>query len=164
MQWKVLLSIGSASFIAGDVGYAYWFERHRQVKMYASLLRGEGPLPPDFVERKDTKKRLLDVMMSPISAYEIIVGNHGTGKTTLVREVARENTGIIYVSIQRIQDTSMYTSLIESFVTAVSWEEPRLLWSLVLLGKLISVPSKHNCISYVPKLMFHYWCSILTSP
>ena len=93
-------------------------------------------------------------MISPPSTYELIVGNHGTGKTSLIEEVARENTDT-YISIQRSVDTNMYTSLVESFAKAGSWEESRLSWSLVLLGKLINVPSKHNCISYVSTLMFH---------
>ena len=148
------MAIGSATFIAGDVGYVYWFERQRQLKMYTALLHREAPLLPDFVERKDAKEGVLSVMMSPTSSYEVIVGNHGTGKTTLVREVTRENTGIIYMPIQKFMNTDFHASLVKSIAAAVGWEEPRLPWSLVLPGKLISVPSKPNCISQFPILMF----------
>lgn len=110
-------------------------DTHIGTSVSAALLHGEAPLPPDFVERKDAKKMTFNIVVSPTSTYEVIVGNRGTGKTTLVQEVARENTGITYVLIERIEDTSVCTSLVESFATAISWEEPRLPWSLLHCAK-----------------------------
>jgi Cdc6-like AAA superfamily ATPase len=52
------------------------------------------------VQRPDVKAEIEKIISAPAGIYHIIVGNHGTGKTTIVEQIAREKSGVLYISIR----------------------------------------------------------------
>jgi GTPase SAR1 family protein len=60
----------------------------------------------------------------------MIVGNHGTGKTTLVRQVGHEHSGIVYVSVP--ENLAFETA----FQNALRWSPPVTSWWEVLLENI----------------------------
>jgi len=83
-----------------DDQYAYWHGKWQQHKYAALNKRTAAPSrPSDFVERPVVSSMLDKIITSDSGQYGIIVGNHGTGKSTLVERVASKTPGVIYVFI-----------------------------------------------------------------
>ena len=60
-----------------------------------------------LIYREDVIKELKRILkpISDYSYYHVIFGNHGTGKTTVVRQCAREvGKGVIYVDVPPVLD------------------------------------------------------------
>ena len=124
--------------IAGDVGYDHWRERQRQKKIYAAFQSTSAvPNPPDFVERPAISKMIHDRLTFNDTEYEVIVGNIGTGKSTIVEKVASTIPGAIYVYTTGEQNVA--TSLTDSFAAALNWEEKGLSWREMIVQ--IALPS-----------------------
>ena len=63
------------------------------------------------------------------STYDLIVGNYGTGKTTLVRHVGRECSGVIYVEVPALPE-----KLDRAFAMAINWSPSIKNWVEYIFG------------------------------
>ena len=123
----LLASLGgvTATVIAGDIGYAQWRENQRQRKIYAAFQPTAVPIPPNFVERPVISEMIRD-RLTKRTRYEVIVGNSGTGKSTIVKKVASTIPGAIY--IHPAMGGNVAATLADAFAAALNWEEQGLSW------------------------------------
>jgi hypothetical protein len=149
----VNLPLLGLTLLASDVAYAYWHESGRDNRIDA-VMEETDPIPadPDIVDRPDAEKMVELVIKSPPTKYDIIVGNHGTGKSTLVYRLARRLPGVIYVAVpsaeSRTESRTGSTDVRSRFVRAL---EAALdlghtyTWSRVIFSKVITTlePGKH---------------------
>lgn len=52
-----------------------------------------------------------EAILSFLTTYDVIVGNYGTGKSTLVEEVASETLGVIYIMILANPPSDLYSAI-----------------------------------------------------
>ena len=117
--------VGPVVLLLADYQYTYWRGKWQQHKMYAALnKRTPAPDPPDFVERPAVSEALGRILTSDSGQYEVIVGNHGTGKSTLVERVANKTPGVIYVFVGGDGDVTF--NVTSALIEALHWEEPPL--------------------------------------
>ncbi|RPA89362.1 hypothetical protein L873DRAFT_1822965 [Choiromyces venosus 120613-1] len=79
--------------------------------------------------------RAIESILKPQSnyaRYNIIVGNHGTGKTTFVRHVGHQLDGIFYVNISPNSVTDK--TFVEEFAKAFHWTPTTHFWRDMLLS------------------------------
>jgi len=92
-----------------------------------------------FIKRPDAERLFEDVIKSPRSTYSVIVGSHGTGKSTLARKVARKTQGMIYVNVPADQISDSVLEVVDSLDSALqkvlNWHKPIHEWFPVLLSK-----------------------------
>ena len=121
-------------FLLGGVYYAYYANRIREKNIRSAFDKGAVPTVEEstFVERKKVSQDIESIIQprKGYSNYDLIVGNHGTGKTTLVRKVGHEHHGIIYVDVPENLSFDM------AFKKALRWSPPITSWSDVLLKKI----------------------------
>ena len=107
----------------------------------------EGPHPDsdsddeEIVGRPDAEKLFEDVVKSRPSAYSVIVGNRGTGKSTLAANVARKTPGVLYVNVQPVRNRgdskeSRVDVLDSALRAALDWREPATPWFFAPLLQL----------------------------
>ena len=102
-----------------DIMIASYCNTLREGSLRGAFRKGAVPSPEGFVvERKELAAEVERILQPPegYAKYHLIVGDHGTGKTTLVRQVAHERSGIIYVSIPK--NVSLFG---EEFAHAINW-------------------------------------------
>ena len=89
-----------------------------------------------FVERPGISKTIASVLQPPsgYNSYDMIIGYHGTGKTTLVRHLGHQHPGIIYVDIA--PGATSEERFAESFGQAIQWSTPRRHWIAAILDKI----------------------------
>jgi ABC-type cobalamin/Fe3+-siderophores transport system ATPase subunit len=66
------------------------------------LEKMENPEPfemKEFFPRPDVQQRIDALLKRHNGQYDVIVGPRGTGKTTVVRKMAAETSGVVYVYI-----------------------------------------------------------------
>lgn len=89
----------------GDVAFAYRCERKCLRELESAINQGavsvEGINQQEFVERPEITLAIEKVLCPAMwyHGYDLIIGNHGTGKTSLVRNIGHCLSGIIYVDI-----------------------------------------------------------------
>ncbi|CUS11267.1 unnamed protein product [Tuber aestivum] len=107
----ILLSNSGASLIGLTLGtgsnliYASYVNCKREQGLQSALALGSVPDVEGgrvLAERKEIKEALTTLLQpaSDHSQYGMVIGSQGTGKTTLVRQVAHNHAGILYVNIQ----------------------------------------------------------------
>lgn len=94
------LFIGSV----GNVGYTLYSNWDRERKLRSALSAGAVPeikTKVSLVERVGPTEAIKSILKpkTDYAQYNMIVGNHATGKTTLVRLVGHQLDGILYVNI-----------------------------------------------------------------
>ena len=62
----------------------------------------------EFIDRPDARKLFEKVVSSPPSEYGVSFGAHGTGKSTLAREVACKTQDAIYVIVPPVTGNSSF--------------------------------------------------------
>jgi len=130
--------VGTATAFAGDIGYAQWREKQRQRKIYAAFQPTAIRSPPNFVERPAISKVIRD-KLTQHTRYEVIVGNHGTGKSTIVKMIASTIPGAIYVyTAVPARGDNVAATLADALAAALNWEERGLSWREAYLSS-----SKH---------------------
>ncbi|KAG0633806.1 P-loop containing nucleoside triphosphate hydrolase protein [Tuber brumale] len=101
------MGLGLATIFAGFVGnvvYMQYSNLVREKRLHSALAMGAVPdveSTEELVERPGAT-RAIEYILKPqrnYAYYDMIVGNHGTGKTTMVRHVAHQLDGILYVDI-----------------------------------------------------------------
>ena len=100
-----------------------------------------------FIKRPDAEKLFDGFVQPPITLYNVIVGSHGTGKSTLARKVACKTLGMIYVNIPPTVKTVAGESSVEKNIDSAFREALRLSWTIPKwLPELLSRPSKRVLI------------------
>ncbi|CUS11263.1 unnamed protein product [Tuber aestivum] len=99
--WVMALILATGS----DMIYTYLMNRKRESSLESSLALGSVPDIEDasVLAPRTSLKASISSLLQPAfdhGQYGMIIGNHGTGKTTLVRGVAHQHAGILYVDIQ----------------------------------------------------------------
>jgi predicted ATPase len=117
---------GSAAvFFATGIGNAYLCENQRQKNLHSAFLPTEVPSPANFV----ACPAVLEMAQKRLTAgtqHEVIVGNHGTGKPTMVSKVAGTTPGVIYVYATGGNNIS--TTLNTASQNALNWEDHQPSW------------------------------------
>jgi ABC-type molybdenum transport system ATPase subunit/photorepair protein PhrA len=112
-------------FFGCDFWGTYKRKQARDKVLHSALDKGTVPAPvieKGHVERKEVSKEIESILCPPedYDSYNLIVGSEGTGKSTLVRLVGHEHSGIIYV--QTYADwISRFT---DDFAEALRWSPP----------------------------------------
>jgi len=88
-----------------DALYASYIERRRIPRVVSALKRGSADIKvvdedPYFSRPKEEAEVTPLVKASRGGFYNLVTGEHGTGKTTLVRHVCRQvGSGVIYTRV-----------------------------------------------------------------
>ena len=110
------------------------------------------------------------VIKSPPSNYYLIVGNHGTGKSTLVYRLARRLPGVVYVTVPSAESRTGSADVRSRFVRALEAAfdlGPTYTWSRVILSKVITMfdPGRHAppfCFVHMLMYSVKRACQLLT--
>lgn len=133
---------------SADVAYSWWHEKHREKKISSAFQSKPIHDPPRFVERPAVSSMVREAFTSSPGEYNSIIGNHGTGKSTIVEKVASETPGVIYVNcINRAGNID--ATLAQALVHSLNWEAPHALWVNVLLGKTFTSTPQTLGWSYI---------------
>jgi len=100
-KWLGAVSVISGIGIAVMGIYEYKSNAGRERELANAFKKGSVPKPiiEDVIERKKLSKDIAQILQPPMgyNKYNLIVGYHGGGKTTLVRHVGHQYSGIIYI-------------------------------------------------------------------
>jgi len=128
-----------------DSGYAWYHNRKRGRCIDAVLersYRDSDSSNERFIDRPDAE-RLFERVVRSSSAYSVIVGSYGTGKSTLAREAARKSPGVIYVTIPSRMWISGSDGCLDSALrVAINWRESVTPWRTILLSKFVDMPDE----------------------
>lgn len=132
--------VAATSVFLLDRLYAY----HRERQLRNAFRKGAVPSPEGFVvERKElaaTVKRILDTSES-YRKYTWICGKQGTGKTTLIRQVGHEYSGIVYVPLS--EDSGSFE---EAFARAINWSPPKSsTWLSNICQRILGTRESEEC-------------------
>jgi hypothetical protein len=92
--------------LSADTLYTLWREKQRDSNLYAAFKPHAVPEAPDFVARPDLTEKVRKIFRRPTGSYDVIVGNCGTGKTTLLEKIADETEGALYVRITDCEEVN----------------------------------------------------------
>jgi hypothetical protein len=122
------LSLGLAlAAFSADVLYHLWLDNRRERTLCAAFESATIPDPPYFVDRPEITEKVRKTIASSSRAYKVIVGNHGTGKSTLVKKVASETAGTIYVYVPECGNQDVKIGLTRGLRDALGGERPTFL-------------------------------------
>jgi len=162
-----LLALG---LLASDVAYAYWHESGREHRIDAALEEADPVFAdPENVDRPDLERMVERVIKSSPTKYDIIVGNHGTGKSTLVYRLARRLPGVIYVTLpsaeSRPGSADARSCFADSLEAALDLG-PTYTWSRIILSRIVKTlePGKHAppfCFVYMLTYSVKRPCQLL---
>ncbi|GBC10470.1 hypothetical protein RclHR1_09650012 [Rhizophagus clarus] len=124
--WKIIKWLGTGIlFISFDYSFASWYNYHNEKNLIRAFEYGSCPEPEVnqkwLIHRKEIIKKLKRVLKPTPdhSSYHVIVGNYGTGKTTVVRQCARDvRKGVIYVDVPPILD-----NFVNNLAKAIGFKE-----------------------------------------
>ena len=102
--------------------YKAWLDSQREKKMVTAFDKSPAPADPMFVERPLVDEMVKKVITRGGYGYGLIVGNHGTGKSTIVKRIACETDGVLYVSIN--SDPNTEKELSRAIITALGGLPP----------------------------------------
>lgn len=100
----------------------YHIDTDRAARVRSAFRTGVVPRPADFVlGRNELEAKLKSILQPPVecSDYDLVVGHQGTGKSALVRKVANECSGVIYVDLP-----VEIEKLDNAFADAIKWPLP----------------------------------------
>ncbi|KAF8254036.1 hypothetical protein K440DRAFT_673711 [Wilcoxina mikolae CBS 423.85] len=120
-------------------GWTFLDENNRVNKIYATFESSKIPhrLEEDYIDRPAMKELVKETLTTCPAQYDVIVGNIGTGKSTLVREVASEIPGVIYIAItgrSTENGSTVRESFSNAFAAALNWKVPYTPWNEVIWG------------------------------
>jgi len=111
-----------------------------------------------LVERPGISREVASLLQPPADydCYDMIVGYHGTGKTTLVRHVGHQHPGIIYVDVTAKETSD--EAFTETFAKALSWSPQGRSWFETFLTVIGAI--KEDKIGK-PSLFFFFFYSLV---
>ncbi|CAG8633024.1 4986_t:CDS:2, partial [Paraglomus brasilianum] len=123
--WKTVKWISTGiCLVLFDLSFASWYNHRNERILLHAFEHGSCPEPDvkqkQLIDREVVIKKLRQIL-KPISddTYHVIVGNHGTGKTTVVRQCARDvGKGVIYVDVPPVLD-----NFVNNLADAIGFKE-----------------------------------------
>ena len=134
---------------AGFVTQETWYQPFRRRAIYHKLKK--GPVFEEAIECAIPRKPLVDEIRRQItptetsSAYSVIIGEHGTGKTSLIKlavDGMDEPKGVMYVDIPKKCDSEV--DVVKAMQTTLGWSLDRVIYS----GKSASLGEVLEDLSY----------------
>lgn len=105
--------------------------------MLTAFNKSPAPVVPDFVECPSLNEMVNEVITRCGCTYEVIVGPHGSGKSTIIKRLACETSGVIYISIESGTDTEK--GLSQAIIAALGGLPPALslgaIWANLVGGE-----------------------------
>ena len=89
----------------------------RERGIYAAFQPVAVPDPSNFLEHPAVAEVVRSTLSSGTEHYDVIMGNHGTGKSTIVEKITKETAGAIYVFINPFGDIDQ--TLTSAFMDAL---------------------------------------------
>ena len=132
---RCLVTIFAGS--VGNIVYAQYSDSVREGRLRGALAIGAVPdveSKGTLVERQGVT-RAIEYILKPgndYAYYNMIVGRHGTGKTTLVRHVGHQLDGVLYVNITPNSVSDKAFS--QEFAKAFRWTPTTRFWLDMLLS------------------------------
>ena len=124
--------------IAGSMIYAYYTNLIREKHMASAFTKGAVPEPVvgNLIERQNLSHEIATILQpsGEYNKYDMIVGCQGVGKTTIVRHVAHQLSGVIYIDIEA--DSTSNEDFGNAFAKAMKWSKPSTGWGKIMLEKL----------------------------
>ena len=108
--------------LVGRAVYDSWLDRQWERHQCAAFDQSTAPDIPDFVERPAVMEKVRRVIAETSTWYEVIVGNHGTGKSTIVQKIASETSEALYVLIPA--GTDVESAVAKAIVEALGSPRP----------------------------------------
>jgi DNA replicative helicase MCM subunit Mcm2 (Cdc46/Mcm family) len=102
--------------------YHLWLDDRREQGLCAAFDGRVWPALPGFVAREALEAELLKTMRCTTDRYIVVIGDHGTGKSTLVAKVATEMEGALYVFASEREVVK--AGLCKDLVEALGGERP----------------------------------------
>jgi hypothetical protein len=122
-----------ALYLGAELLYVLWLENQRERNLYAAFMPRTMTDNPHFVQRPTVREKVRQIFTTGTGTYEVIVGNCGTGKSALLKKVAEETVGALYVFIPDHEDVN--GALWRALREALGGERPNTLTSAIL-GRL----------------------------
>ena len=105
--------------------------------MLIAFDKSPAPIDPMLVERPFKYEKIKKVITRSDYGYGLIVGNHGTGKSTIVERIACETSGALYIFIE--PDPNTENALSRAIIAALGGLPPvsflGSIWAKVLHGE-----------------------------
>ena len=112
-------------------------DRQWEGRLRAAFDPSPAPAIPDFVERPAVEEKVRRAIAETSTQYDVIVGNHGTGKSTIVQKIACETSGALYVLIR--PETDVVSAVTMAIVEALGGPRPgsflQRIWDILLAGE-----------------------------
>jgi len=139
--------------------YAYYCEWIRARNLARAFHAGavQEPLVANLIEREKIAREITSILQPPpeYNKYDIIVGDHGVGKTTIVKHVSHKLSGVVYVDIEA--NAASDKDFGKSFAKALNWTPKTLGWVRILLEKLgITEPEEHSKFPFFFFFLFSF--------
>ena len=117
--------------------YDTWLDRQWEGHLCAAFDPSPAPAIPDFIERPAVVEKIRRAIAGTSTRYDVIVGNHGTEKSTIVQKIACETSGALYVLIRPDEDVGSAVAM--AIVEALGGPRPesplRRIWERLLAGE-----------------------------
>ncbi|RUS20031.1 hypothetical protein BC937DRAFT_86546 [Endogone sp. FLAS-F59071] len=143
--------------IPADLLYAKWCNWQTEKALFETIENGNCPEKDindaEFIPRPTIMVQLEKIFNpSPeYSAYHTIIGEHGTGKTTIIKAAATKvGKGVIYINIP--DDLSNFDYFGDAFAKAIGWSFEEHISYLAALGQRILGISLNSDKSQMSKL------------
>ena len=108
--------------LVGHAIYDSWLDRQWEGHLCAAFDPSPASVIPDFVERPAVVEKVRRAIAGTSTRYDVIVGNHGTGKSTIVQKIACETSGALYVLIRPDEDVGL--AVARAIVSALGGPRP----------------------------------------
>ena len=117
--------------------YGSWLDRQWEGHLCAAFDPSPAPVVPNFVERLAVIEKVRRVIAATSTQYGVIIGNYGTGKSTVVQKIACETSGALYAFIRPKMDVE--SAVAKAIVEALGGPRPesflQRIWDRLLAGE-----------------------------